>query len=123
MRWLADECIHPDIVRELRAAGHDVVYALEVARRAPDDEHASRARAEHRIMLSEDKDLAEIAHRDPRAAPGTVLLRCSVPRRSATWPQLQRAIELYGDRLLVSLTVIDEARIRQQLLSDIIAKK
>ncbi len=31
MRWLADECVDAALVRRLRGAGHDVIYAAEVA--------------------------------------------------------------------------------------------
>jgi hypothetical protein len=31
MRWLADECVDAALVRRLRGAGYDVIYAAEVA--------------------------------------------------------------------------------------------
>ncbi|WP_354220910.1 DUF5615 family PIN-like protein [Bradyrhizobium sp. F1.4.3] len=31
MRWLADECVTASLVRELRSAGHDVLYVAEFA--------------------------------------------------------------------------------------------
>ena len=36
MRWLADECVDAALVRRLRGAGYDVIYAAEVASGATD---------------------------------------------------------------------------------------
>jgi predicted nuclease of predicted toxin-antitoxin system len=112
VRWFADECVHAVVVRELRAAGHDVVYAAEVARQAKDVTLANRAAREGRIFLTEDKDFGEIAFLNPLASQPIVLLRISSQRRHMKWSQLRAAIAEHGEMLARSFTVIGEARTR-----------
>ncbi|MGH6872472.1 MAG: DUF5615 family PIN-like protein [Rhizomicrobium sp.] len=119
MRWFADECVHAIVVKELRNAGHDVIYAAEIARQTEDSRLAERTRQEGRILLTEDKDFGEIAFRNPSQAVATVLLRWPIQLRRAMWPQLQDAIAQYGDKLARGFTVIDETRVRYRSLDDI----
>ena len=60
MRFLADECRDEATVAALRHDGHDVVYAVESLRGAPDEEVLARAVSEQRILLTEDKDFGEV---------------------------------------------------------------
>lgn len=60
MLLLADENIHADLVAWLRGAGHDVLYAAETMRRAPDPELLELARRERRIVLTDDLDFGEL---------------------------------------------------------------
>lgn len=112
MRWFADECVHAIVVEELRNAGHDVLYAAEIARQAKDITLATRAQQQGRIFLTEDKDFGEIALLDQFAKQPIVLLRVSPQRRHLKWPRLQEAIAEHGDVLARAFTVIDEAKIR-----------
>ena len=75
MRWLADECVDAALVRRLRGAGHDVIYAAEVASEATDAQILRRANDEHRLLLTEDKDFGEFVFRLHMTVPGLVLLR------------------------------------------------
>ena len=63
MRWLADECVDAALVRRLRTAGHDVIYAAEVASGATDAQILRRANDEDRLLLTEDKDFGELVFR------------------------------------------------------------
>jgi predicted nuclease of predicted toxin-antitoxin system len=112
MRWFADECVHAPVVRELRDAGHDVVYAAEAARQTEDVVLAQQATRDDRILLTEDKDFGEISFIGPVGPRATVLLRFPSARREMKWPRLREAIVKHGERLSKSFTVIDEARIR-----------
>ncbi len=38
MKFLADECCDTGLVTSLRAAGHDVLYVMELKAGSPDDE-------------------------------------------------------------------------------------
>ena len=75
MRWLADECISPEIVGRLRRIGHDVVHILEIDEGADDDSVSIRARQEDRLLLTEDNDFGERVFRRGESIPGIVLLR------------------------------------------------
>ena len=69
MRWLADECVDAALVRRLRTAGHDVIYAAEVASGATDAQILRRANDEDRLLLTEDKDFGEFVSRAAPIAP------------------------------------------------------
>ncbi|HEX8521020.1 MAG TPA: DUF5615 family PIN-like protein [Tepidisphaeraceae bacterium] len=56
MRLLADENIHVEIVQQLRALGHDVISALESFPGAPDQHVLQVARAQSRVLITDDKD-------------------------------------------------------------------
>lgn len=75
MRILADENLHADIVHWLRAGGHDVSYAAETMAGEPDESILRRARAEDRIVITDDKDFGELVLRKGLANAGVLLLR------------------------------------------------
>ena len=74
MRYLADECLDGRLIAVLRADGHDVAAVRDRCAGARDADVLALARAERRILLTEDKDFGELALHaaDP---PGTVLVR------------------------------------------------
>lgn len=112
MKLLADENIHADLVVWLRSTGHDVLYAAEVLRQVPDDELLAIARAEGRVIFTDDKDFGELVFRQQLATAGVILVRLfrmSLPDRIArlaqVWDQVERA-EPGG------LVVIEPANVR-----------
>ncbi len=60
MRFLADESCDFSIVRALRGAGHDVVAVAEQSGGIPDDVVIELARADSRVLLTEDKDFGQL---------------------------------------------------------------
>jgi predicted nuclease of predicted toxin-antitoxin system len=66
VRWLADECVHSDVVNALRVAGHDVLYAAESARQTADTILIDEAHSRGRILLTEDKDFGDLTFRDAK---------------------------------------------------------
>ena len=116
MRWLIDECVHSDIVRDLRLAGHDVKYAAEVFRQTADADLADEALRDGRILITEDKDFGDIAFQKPHAVPGIILLRFPPERRGAKSRCLLDAIGQYEATLHENFTVVEETRVRQRLI-------
>ena len=116
MRWLADECVDAALVRRLRGAGHDVIYAAEVASGATDTEILRRANDEHRLLLTEDKDFGEFIFRLHITVPGLVLLRVAQERYPFKWARLDAAVQRFGQRLFGRYVVIEEARFRSRPL-------
>lgn len=111
MRWLADECVHAAVVRELRNAGHDVLSATDVPQRS-DQTLITAASADGRILLTDDKDFGEIVFREGRATSGIVLIRIAPSRWRSIWPMLSAAIVEHGKGLSARFTVLEENRIR-----------
>lgn len=97
MRLFADACIAGSLVRVLRTAGHDVVYAMEGPPGVEDTVILSIAFQDRRILLTEDHDFGALAVRDGRTSRGVIL------------------IELYGlseerrDQRVLSVLANDEA--------------
>lgn len=56
MRILADESCDGRAIRALRLAGHDVKPVLEIAPELPDEQVIGVARAEDRVLITEDRD-------------------------------------------------------------------
>ena len=58
MNFVADESCAMPIIHALREAGHDVVAIAEVAKGATDDQVLGQALDAKRVLITEDRDLA-----------------------------------------------------------------
>ncbi len=76
MRLLADENVHEPVVRVLRNAGHDGVWAAELMPTAPDVEVLAAAQQRDRVVLTLDRDFGDLTFnkRQP-ARSGVILVR------------------------------------------------
>ncbi|MGH9662533.1 MAG: DUF5615 family PIN-like protein [Bryobacteraceae bacterium] len=88
MRFLADESCDFAVVRALRSEGHDVVAVSEFQQRSIDREVMELARADNRILLTEDKDFGWLVFAAHMKSPGVVLVRFPATARG----QLDSAI-------------------------------
>ncbi|MBM4047582.1 MAG: toxin-antitoxin system, toxin component, PIN family protein [Planctomycetes bacterium] len=61
MKVLLDTCVWGGARHDLRAAGHDVVWAGEWAEDPGDDDILERAHDEARVLVTLDKDYGELA--------------------------------------------------------------
>jgi hypothetical protein len=116
VRWLADECVDAGVVRRLDGPGQDVVYVPEFASGMTDAEVLRRAYDEHRLLLTEDKDLGELVCRFHLPVPGLVPLRVDPERHLLKWVRLDPAVQRFGRRLFGRYVVIEEARLRSRPL-------
>ena len=74
MRILADENMLGQVVIRLRAAGHDVRWAMETDRGEADPNLLELATQERRALITYDKDFGDLVHRDGMSAPHGVIL-------------------------------------------------
>jgi predicted nuclease of predicted toxin-antitoxin system len=82
MRFLANENFPLDAVEALRRLGHDVAWGRSDAPGSSDRAVLARAGADGRVLLTFDKDFAELAFRARLPAScGVILFR--IPQRSA----------------------------------------
>lgn len=116
MRWLADECITVSLVRELRGAGHEVLYIAEFAASLGDMEVIARASQEERLLLTADKDFGELVFRRGLTVPGLILLRIDPGNGLLLRTRLLEAVDQFGQGLFGRYIVIDEVRLRSRLL-------
>ena len=77
LRFLSDENISPRVVRALRQAGYDVLDLKEAGRLGwPDERILAWATAQSRIVITHDKDFAELLrHPIAKRHAGVILLR------------------------------------------------
>lgn len=61
MNLLLDTCVWGGAVGELRAAGHDVVWSGDWEDDPGDEAILAKAHAQHRILVTLDKDFGELA--------------------------------------------------------------
>lgn len=114
MRFLADENFPGAAVVALAAAGHDVVWARNVAPGASDSEVLARVVREERILLTFDKDFGELARGSalPRTC-GIILLRAPMPRPADAGQRLAELV-LARDDWAGCFSVIEPGRIRMR---------
>ena len=106
MRVLLDTCVWGKGGAELRAAGHDVVWAGDWPEDPGDDEILARAHAEQRILVTLDKDFGEIAIVHGKPHSGILRLVNISARQQANICHL--VLTLHGEGLLCGAIVTAE---------------
>lgn len=97
MKLLLDTCVWGGALQELRAAGHEVLWAGEWDEDPGDEEILTRAHRESRILITLDKDFGELAIVHGLSHSGIL--------RLVDWPAQQqakaclRALSLHGTEL------------------------
>src|SRR5688572_21316313 len=117
MRLSADACIAGSLVRALRAAGYDVVYAMEGPPGVDDAIILAEAFAQGRLVLTEDHDFGALAVRDGRASHGVILIELYGLSEEYRNARVLSAIELGEAELAGRFTVIEPSRTRSRPLS------
>ena len=115
MRFLIDENFPYSVAAGLRGRGHDVSAVFDVMRGASDEEILARARTEHRIIVTADKDYGELIFARSEASEGVLLVRSRSSRPAAKVALAVAVIEELGQLLEGSFVVAGEAgrRIRK----------
>jgi predicted nuclease of predicted toxin-antitoxin system len=119
VRLLVDQNIAARVADLLRHAGHDAVHVSELGlQRAEDDELLRVARAEDRVIVSEDTDFGGLLARAGARAPSFVLIRSAAPMTpDAQALLLGAALPRLVDELETGcIAVVDRARVRVRRL-------
>jgi len=110
--YLADENVPLQAIQALRAAGIDIAAISELMAGASDTDVMLRARLESRILLTFDKDFAELAFREQRqASPGIILLRLR-PRSPAYVADVLVRLLTGGYHWQGQFSVVTDSRVR-----------
>ena len=106
MKVLLDACVWGDAATELRAAGHDVIWAGEWAEDPGDEEILSRAFRDARVLVTLDKDFGEWAiFRGAQHCGIMRLVGCGAREQAAL---CARVLALHGAELLDGAIVTAE---------------
>jgi predicted nuclease of predicted toxin-antitoxin system len=98
MRIIANENIIATVVSELRSRGHDVNWVKESMPQAKDEVILATAQAEHRVVLTHDKDFGELAFRYGLPAEcGVVLIRLPGTSRQSDIDHVLKVIDSRKD--------------------------
>jgi predicted nuclease of predicted toxin-antitoxin system len=99
MKILVDTHIGRLIVGFLERSGHDVRQASSFAPKISDAEILQIAVAEHRVVMTSDKDFGELVFRLQQPAAGIILLRIAVQHEverlavlEKFWPDIERSV-------------------------------
>ena len=99
MKILADESVEGEVVARLRSEGHDVAYVPETSAGIRDDEVLARASAESRVLLTEDKDVSDLAFFYGSRSFGIILLRAHGAGVEAKAGLVAEAVKTHEDEL------------------------
>lgn len=116
MKLLADESLEAPVVVQLRAAGHYVEYVAESLRGADDTCVLQRAVQLGCILVTNDKDFAEMTFLQHAEAPGIVLVRMPEVRSLEKGKRLVDALSRAGNRLVGRMTVVSNDALRSRPL-------
>ena len=114
MRFLADLNVEFQVIGLLRGENHDVRSAVEDFPGAADDVVLAAANRENRILVTNDKDFAELAYLQRQASIGIILVRMA---KSSSGEKARRIVEVVdemGQKLLSAMTVIEAYAVRRR---------
>lgn len=117
MRVLLDTCVWGGACQELRAEGHDVIWAGEWPQDPGDDEILEHAYREKRVLVTLDKDFGELAI--VRGMPHSGIIRLVNLRISQQATTCLRVIKLHEDDLKAGAIITAEyGRLRVRSSTD-----
>jgi predicted nuclease of predicted toxin-antitoxin system len=116
MRFLADENLELSIVEELRLAGHDVATVPGEAAGTRDRLVLSRSVDESRILITNDKDFAELVFLQRSLTVGIILVRLPRSGSREKARRVAEVVEEQGHRLRGAMTVIEEDASRRRAI-------
>ena len=109
---LADENIDQQVVSQLRADSHEVVYVAELEPGIEDDEVLEKANEARALLLTSDKDFGELVFRQRKVFEGVILLRLAglPPEKRAA--VVARTLREHGAEVSEAFTVISPGMVR-----------
>ena len=112
MKVIVDAGVGTAVESLLEDLGHDVLSVRKLDPAMPDLEILERATAEHRLVITMDKDFGELVYRQSREHAGVLLLRLG----SATGDRKARIVreifEQYGSMLIGGFSVYQDGNLR-----------
>jgi predicted nuclease of predicted toxin-antitoxin system len=114
VRFKIDENLPGDLLVDLRVAGHDADSVVdENLGGAPDPDVLEAATAEHRVLLTLDKGIANLLQHPREKHAGVVLFRPGMSGRRVVLQFIRaRLPDLFARDLEHAVTIVSETRIR-----------
>ena len=112
MRFVVDESTGAAVADYLRRSGHDLLVVAEAMPQADDADILTRATAEERIVITNDKDFGELVFRSGQVHCGILLLRLRDESAASRVRVVKSVLDGYGDRLAGHFVVATERSVR-----------
>jgi len=112
MKLVADESVDFSIVKNLRTLGFDVLSISESHSGISDAMVLQLAFEKQQLLITEDKDFGELAHRMKMEHAGILLIRMNDLPRSERILKITTAIETYYPILLNKFSVLSANGLR-----------
>jgi predicted nuclease of predicted toxin-antitoxin system len=116
MKFLADENVEGLVIQALRAAGHDVAEVATDAFGTGDSAVLERSVKEGRILVTNDKDFAELAFLQRSVASGIIMIRLPYSNSREKAAHVEAVVADLGDRLIGAMTVVEAEATRRRPL-------
>src|SRR6266540_4429231 len=116
MRFLADLNVESQVITRLRDENHDVRSAAQDFLGAPDEVVLEASRSENRVLITNDKDFAELAYLQRKASAGIVLVRMAKSSSGEKARRVAEVVDEMGRRLASAMTVIEAHAVRRREL-------
>ena len=117
MKFLADENVELSAVKFLREKGYDVLYISERFAGCSDDKVFDIAKAEGRILLTNDSDFGEMVFRQGKVLSGVVLMRFASESIKKKINVIEHLLKHHAEKLVNHFIVVNEHQIRIRPLS------
>ena len=114
--FFTDECFSGVIVQALKAAGHDVVRAVDACPSGDDRSVLAFAYDQGRILLTEDYDFGELCVRFGLPTHGVVIVALKGMSAAKQADRVVKCLSELGDRVVGSFVTIEPGRVRQRPL-------
>ncbi len=114
MKFFADENLERPIIEGLQQQGHDIATVPTEEKGSPDPTVLALSNTEDRVLITNDKDFAELVFLQKQVTAGVILVR--LPRFRTT-EKVERVLEVVadqGERLFGVFTVIEANAIRRR---------
>jgi predicted nuclease of predicted toxin-antitoxin system len=115
VKFLADQNVEHPIIRRLLEAGHEVAAVTDEMPHQPDREVLAAAERRGLVLITNDKDFAELAFLQRRARQGIVLLRMPSASSSEKADRLLEVVTALDERLRGAMTVVGEDAARRRV--------
>jgi predicted nuclease of predicted toxin-antitoxin system len=114
MLFKIDESLPVEAAALLRDRGHDAATVYdELLQGSPDDAIYEVCQVEQRVLISLDKDFADIRRYPPQSSAGCIVLRLARLDKASVLTALEQVAEVIAvEPLNQRLWIVDETRVR-----------
>lgn len=110
--FIADENVSQLVIERLRSGGFDIIAVREIRPGASDGSVLEMARAQSRILITEDRDFGELIVRQRLEVSGVMLLELDRLSNRAEAERTLEAISTLSDKLVGNIVIVEPSRVR-----------